>query len=62
MVDVRVNEVATSIRVRDPDAMLSDAMVQRIVEAVLAAQEAREAEDRRRDADRSLDGPLARVP
>jgi hypothetical protein len=53
-VDVRINEVTTSVTATDPSAMLNPQVLERIVQAVLARLEARQRDERQAEQERSL--------
>jgi hypothetical protein len=53
-VDVRINEVTTSVTATDAAAMLNPQVLERIVEAVLARLEARRRDERQAEQERSL--------
>lgn len=53
-VDVRINEVTTSVTATDPSAMLNPQVLERIVQAVLARLEAKQRDERQTEQERSL--------
>ena len=59
--DVRVNTVASRVRVRDADALLTPEVTERLVRAVMERLEEERRTEEQRAADRSLDGARARL-
>jgi ribosome recycling factor len=59
--DVRVNTVASRVRVRDADALLTPEVTERLVRAVMERLEEERRAEEQRAADRSLDGARARL-
>lgn len=57
---VHIDEVTTNVRVVDPDALLSPAVLERIVAAVLKQLQAEEAQRRHRESERDLSSVVER--
>lgn len=61
-IDVRVNTVASTVRVTDADALLSPEILDRIVRAVVERLEDERARRREREEDKAVREQAARLP